>query len=153
MADEQIEEQELDLDQLTKSDKSVLIRVVEWAEWLPASLKKGNSHSVKIHNGYTAIATGDNEKLLRVEGSGIGDSRTVSETDEKTGETIKHEYGFYVFQATLAQNISDTLAESLMNAQRPPELISEIRDRKDDLFIVQNGVKAPPPPPRKRKRK
>jgi hypothetical protein len=145
--------EELDLDQLTKSDKAVLIRVVEWSEWLPASLKKGNKHSVKIHNGYTAIATGDKEKLLRVEGSGIGDSRIITETDEETGETVQHEYGFYVFQATLAQNISDTLAESLMAAQRPPELTQEVRDRKDDLVIVQNGVKAPPPPPRKRKRK
>lgn len=152
----------------------VLIRVIEWAEWLPASMhvlgekedpqRRGElmTQTMPLHNGFTGFMARDDERVLEVALQGTGQRKVieVDETDEK-GETLKLMYGHYLFQATLARNVSKEYFDGVMDGQQKPLVEGEKRmkekghDRKKDLLVVKSGVIPPDttkPPNRNQRR-
>lgn len=91
--------------------EALLIRVVEWTEWIPARPSEHESR-LATHQGITAVETGKGEKLIDVQTTRLGQMKEIDEGDDK-----KSTYGLYAFQATLAQNASVGLAKSLIVAQ------------------------------------
>jgi hypothetical protein len=121
---------------MRETDKSVLIRIAEWTEWIPS--RKDENVELNVHNGYTCIPCGQDERLIEVAMSGSGKNKKGKVIDPETGELVENIFGCYVFQATFAQNISSELAKVLMEDQRPVEDMS--RDRSKDLLIIKNGT-------------
>jgi hypothetical protein len=154
-----------ELDAMEDKEETVLVRVTEWTEWLPSE-PSPTMPELHVSNGMTAFQTLKTERLVDLNISGTGKSM---EWDEKC-ETCEGEgklwvqdarpyqrdcpdcngmggehfvYNLYAFQAVLAQNASQGLADSLRVAQSHP-LREELsrrsmqgRDRRDDLVVVQ----------------
>lgn len=190
MADEP--EDDIDIDD---TEQLVLIRIVEWTEWVPGA--PDQTGSINMHNGVTGFVTSASEKLIDIGVMGTGKNldweeeveceqcegtgRAAEEQFSKPGQTApitggepktceacegtgkvtqQVHFGLYAMQATLAQNVSKAVYESLHYAQSMPILErfeqqrTKGRDKRDDLVIVEHQKKPPPPPPRSgRKRK
>lgn len=61
------DEPEIDIDD---TEQTVLIRVVEWTEWIPGT--PDQSKSITMHNGITGLVTSASEKLVDVNCMGTG---------------------------------------------------------------------------------
>lgn len=143
-----------ELRDLVQGEQPVLIRIVEWKEWLPGEpvslgrQRNPQNGEVKermlpMHNGFTGFASGKNERLLEVGVQGTGVTRVVKQIGDDGSETEKM-YGLYVFQAVLAQNTKGSVIDNLLLAQRPPEeeepeKSDNSRDKRNDLVIVEDG--------------
>jgi hypothetical protein len=143
----EVPDDEIDIDD---TEQTVLIRIVEWTEWIPGA--PDQSGSLNMHNGITGLVTSSSEKLIEVgvmgtgknldweeeveceqcEGTGKveGSEKAIGgaemqdcEKCEGTGKVTKLvHYGLYAMQATLAQNVSPNVLKSLTFAQSMPIL-------------------------------
>jgi hypothetical protein len=97
-------------DETMANTRGVLVRVVEWSEWLPVGQDE-NEPRLTVANGVTGFEAGENEKVLTVEG--VGTQRIKHVTDEG----LTKRFMLYAFKATLAQNVHTTLVATLVEAQ------------------------------------
>lgn len=183
---------ESEFDAIDDTEQIVLIRIVEWTEWIPGH--PDQTGALNMHNGITGFVTSASEKLIEAnvmgtgknldweeevecaecDGTGqapeeqfsqpeqtppmTGGEPKACEVCEGAGHVTKNvHYGLYAMQATLAQNVSKNVYESLMAAQNLP-IMEEFerqrtrgRDKRDDLVVVEH--KKPPPPPRKKRKR
>jgi len=107
MSDEVIEE---------PKKKTVLIRVEEWAAWLPE--RKGEK--VAATSGVTGFEMFDHEKLLEVGVMATGQKRFIPMQDEATGEEVNIQHGLYAFQAILATTVDGPVPEGPDPNKVPP---------------------------------
>jgi hypothetical protein len=126
-----------------ENQETVLIRVVEWMEWLPTEPAPTEQKSLfPMTNGLTSVETLATERLVELK---VSSSQQNYSFEDEEGA---HVYTLYAFQAVLAQNASPHLASSLRYAQFMPmreELErdrerkeQEGRDRRDDLVVVEH---------------
>lgn len=142
------------------AEQHVLIRVIEWTEWLPASLVKigekpdprdptGSTmmtESFPVHRGYTGFVGGKNEHLVDIAVQATGRNKMV-ELDEngEDGSPLTVLYGHYAFQAILAHNVKAERLRGVMDGQNEPLKRADERqadnprkngrDRRGDLII------------------
>jgi len=140
MADDKLHERVLDEAKEAEGEQTVLVRIVEWLEWMPGQ----QQGPLAMTNGVTSFKSLKNERLIDLGVTGTGRNYEWEEDDlDNEGEKITQHYGLYAFQAVLAQNMSDDLARSLIAAQAMPmeeELQRDKeagRDRREDLIVVQ----------------
>jgi hypothetical protein len=141
MADDELHERVLDEAKEAEGEQTVLVRIVEWLEWMPGQ----QQGPLAMTNGVTSFKSLKNERLIDLGVSGTGRNYEWEEDDlDNEGEKITQHYGLYAFQAVLAQNMSDDLARSLIAAQAMPmeeELQRDKeagRDRREDLLVVEH---------------
>jgi hypothetical protein len=97
-------------DETMGDTRGVLVRHVEWTEWLPIAADD-NEPRLSMANGVTGFEAGKNERLLTVEGVGTQRIKNVTE------EGMTSRFMLYVFKATLAQNVHTSIVPSLVDAQ------------------------------------
>jgi hypothetical protein len=97
-------------DETMADTRGVLVRVVEWTEWLPIASDE-NEPRLTVANGVTGFEAGKHEKVLTVEG--IGTQRVKNVEDEG----LTRRFMLYAFKATLAQNVHTSLIPTLVDAQ------------------------------------
>lgn len=97
-------------DETMADTRGVLVRQVEWSEWLPVSQDE-NEPRLTIANGVTGLEAGRNEKVLSVDGLGTQIFKNVVE------EGLTKRYMLYAFKATLAQNVHTSLIPAMIEAQ------------------------------------
>lgn len=97
-------------DETMEDTRGVLIRQVEWTEWLPVGQDE-HEPRITIANGVTGFEAGRNEKVLNVDGVGTQIFKAVEE------EGLTRRFMLYAFKATLAQNVHTTLVSTLVEAQ------------------------------------
>lgn len=141
MADTNSEKEEA-----TKADKAILIRVVEWGEWIPSNeATEPEVKGLKLNNGYTGVSAGESERLLELLSQNTLKEKTITIENRDTGREEKRKYIYYAFQATLAQNVSEPVIEELLELQRPPKVDPDApRNRRDDLIVIKNGQPVSP---------
>jgi hypothetical protein len=158
----------------------VLVRIVEWTEWIPATLvelgeradprdptgKNTVMQKMPMHRGYTGFVGGSNEHMVDIAVEATGHQRLI-ELDEngEDGKPLKVMYGLYAFQAVLARNVPQEFLDGVMDGQNKPLTRAEEReienqgqngrDRRKDLIIVGGAPTpgAPPPPSRNNKKR
>lgn len=86
--------------------KSVLIRIEEWAAWLPAR----PGENVAATSGVTGFEMFEHEKLLEVAVSATSQKRFIP-MDNGDGETQNVQHGLYAFQAVMATTIDGPIPE------------------------------------------
>jgi hypothetical protein len=110
-------------DETMANTRGVLIRIVEWGEWLPIGQDE-QEPLLTTANGVTGIEAGEKEKLLSVDVVGTQRIKHVEE------EGLTRRFMLYGFKATLAQNVHTSLVTTLVEAQgshqegqtqRPPQ--------------------------------
>ena len=141
---------ELEPDELPDygEEQTVMVRVVEWTEWLPG--KKDENADIVLSDGITGFVAGKHERLLEVAVSGTGVNRRVTVEGQNGAEdTILH-YGLYAFQAVLAQNVSESALTNVLGLQRPMDL-PKVQD--SGIVVVQNTPPMPPPPTNRQQRR
>lgn len=116
-AEEAEEEAELEansirsaFDETMADTRGVLVRLVEWTEWLPVAADE-NEPRLTVANGVTGLEAGKSEKVLTVEAMGTQRIKHVEE------DGLTRRFMLYAFKATLAQNVHTSLIPSLVNAQ------------------------------------
>jgi hypothetical protein len=144
--DPDISEEQLN-ELLDAGEETVLIRIVEWTEWLPG--QQDESSELVLNQGVTGFQTGKTERLLEVAVSGTGRNRRIRIQNDDSGKVTTVPYALYAFQAVLAQNVSKPVFDSLMAVQRPPK---EGSNSKEIIVTNQMPGKVPPPPPKKKRR-
>lgn len=145
---------EFDIDD---TEQTVLIRIVEWSEWIPGELDQ--TGSMNMHNGVTGLVTSASEKLIDVgvmgtgknldweedvgcpDCNGEGGHSVINEDGEQWAvcercegnSKIKQKvhFGLYAMQATLAQNVSPAVLKALHHAQSMPILERYERQRSE----------------------
>src|SRR4051812_13420533 len=133
-----------DEDKIDDTEQTVLIRICEWTEWIPARLDDA-SEQIHIHNGITGLVTAKSEKLVEVNTMNTG-----HHIEWQDGERTMR-YGLYAMQAILAQNTSPDVYQALIYAQgmalmeESARRADKGRDKRKDLVVVQR--------PRDKKRK
>ena len=172
-----------DLEDLQReNEQTVMIRVVEWADWIPATefaelaevqdprSREMVKQKMPMHNGFSGFVADRNERLLDVAIQGTGHKKIVEldnnqddlPDDEKEHMSVKKPqvvFGRYVFQATLARNVTPEFLEGVRDGQLAPlreqeeREKTEGRDRRSDLIVIENKVDAPPPPPNRNQRR
>jgi hypothetical protein len=140
MPDKNLHDKVVDEAKEAEQEETVLVRIVEWLEWMPGK----QQGPLAMTNGITSFKSLKHERLIDLGVTGTGRNYEWEEDDpDNEGEKITHHYGLYAFQAVLAQNTSDDLARSLLAAQAMPmeeELQRDKeqgRDRREDLVVVQ----------------
>jgi len=129
---------EVDLEELRKTDEAVLVRVVEWGEWLPSA--PSDTPSLPLHNGFTGFASGKTERLIDLLVSNTMQTKEVLVVDRDKVEETVVTYSYYVFQATLAQNITGNLLGGLLEVQRPTDKDEDAaKKKKSNLIVMQDG--------------
>lgn len=108
--DEQRESIRSAFDETMADTRGVLIRIVEWSEWLPIAQDEQEPR-LTVANGVTGIEAGSTERLLTVEGVGTAKIKHVEE------EGLTRRFMLYAFKATLAQNVHTSLIPTLVDAQ------------------------------------
>jgi hypothetical protein len=143
MTDNDQTELDIELDDLRKTDQAVMVRIVEWGEWIPSG--GSDIEKLPLHNGYTGFSTGKSEKLIEVLAQNTMQDKLVTTVDRVSGKETDAIYTYYVFQAVLVQNVSENLLEGLMKVQRPIEPDPNTpRDKRSDLVVIQNGQPVKP---------
>jgi len=137
----------------------VLVRVIEWMEWLPAENHElGETvhpqtgqkieQKMALHEGHTGFLTDANERLVELHINGTAQFKTVT-TENADGEEEEQLYGLYVFQALVARNGNKPEFESLVLKPRikmkeyDKKKKDEGRDKRGDLVIVENKPDIP----------
>lgn len=147
---DQIGEGDENVDEIDKmldaGTEQVLVRIVEWTEWIPG---ERTSEGVVMNQGVTGFESGATERLLEVAVSGTGKTRNVRVASSIGDDPHTVVFSLYAFQAVLAQNVSKQTFDTLMEAQRPP---AEGMDGKQ-IIVTKQMPKPPPPPPKKRRRR
>ena len=133
---------------IAEGEETVLVRIIEWTEWIPGQPSPQNRDLV-MNQGFTGFTTGKSERLLEVAVSGTGVSRRVRVKSENDDEQKVIPYSLYAFQAVLAQNVNESTFDTLMEAQRPP---AEDVNSKQVIVTKHMPNSQPPSPPRKKKR-
>jgi len=123
------------------NEQTVLVRVVEWTEWLPG--KKDENAEIVLSDGITGFVAGKNERLLEVAVSGTGVNRRVTVEGENGAEDQILHYGLYAFQAVLAQNVDESALTNALGLQRPMDL-PKVQTKDTGLVVTQNMPKPPP---------
>jgi len=146
---DQIEtEEEID-GMIEAGEETVLVRIVEWTEWIPGEQSE-HSRDLIMNQGWTGVRTGKTERLLEVAVTGTGMNRRVRIKHADSDSETVVPYSLYAFQAVLAQNVSEQTFETLMAAQRPPD---EAMDGKKIVVTKHMPENPPPPPPKRRARR
>ena len=118
-------------DETMADTRGVLIRQVEWSEWLPIGQDE-HEPRLTIANGVTGFEAGRNEKVLNVDGLGIQIYKVVKE------EGLEKRFMLYAFKATLAQNVHTTLVATLVEAQGSNQE-GEQQVKKPSGIVVPDG--------------
>lgn len=149
----------------------VLVRIVEWKEWLPgeSSILATMQHpqtgqeiakKVTLHKGVSGFKAAENEQLLELSVTGSGETKEMTYKDEE-GKSVTAIYGLYLFQAVLAQNnvefeeaVKKQADARMEHGDKAVEHAkNKGRNRAEDLIIVQNGqANVPSPQPKKKGR-
>lgn len=138
MADLNAIAEEIEIKELRKTDEAVLVRVVEWGEWLPGT--SSDAPPLPLHNGFTGFASGKTERLVDLLVSNTMQTKEVLVIDRDEGKENVVTYSYYVFQATLAQNITGNLLSSLLEVQRPTDEDEDAaKKKKSNLIVMQDG--------------
>lgn len=162
-----------DVAKAVDAEQPVLIRVVEWTEWLPASLVKIGeksdprdptgatmmTESFPVHRGYTGFVGGANEHLVDIAVQATGRNKMVElDEDGEDGKPLTVLYGHYAFQAILAHNVSAENLAGIMDGQNAPLKLADERqaqdprrngrDRRGDLIIPGEPTPGAVPPMR-----
>jgi hypothetical protein len=142
-----------------KKTQTVVVRIVEWAEWIPAPTMADLAPSTDprtgekvmqkkpMHTGITSFETLPHENVLEVSIFGTGYSKVIElDEDDEDGDPKVMGFGRYVFQAVLAHNLAEDNRASfddVMAKQRAPlELeakrrAEQGRDRREDLVVIE----------------
>jgi hypothetical protein len=118
-------------DETMANTRGVLIRQVEWSEWLPVGQDE-HEPRLTIANGVTGFEAGENEKVLNVDGVGTQIFKLVKE------EGLERRFMLYAFKATLAQNVHSTLVATLVDAQGS-NLEGEEQVKRPSGLVVPDG--------------
>lgn len=164
-----------------KMDDVVLVRVLEWTEWIPCKKEilatipgdptaspgspasKSREQGMYVHNGFSAMSTGTNEKLVNLETVHTGVMKAIvpDDIEDPKDEDLMY-YEAIAFKAVLALSMDERVAGSIINAQRAPvdkdeerekQEQEEGRDKRADLVIVENGQTKAHSPNRAARRK
>ena len=130
-------------DETMANTRGVLVRQVEWSEWLPVAQDE-NEPRLTIANGVTGFEAGESERVLSVDGLGTNIYKHVKE------EGLEKRFMLYAFKATLAQNVHTTLIPTLVEAQGSNKEGEEQVKRPSGL-VVPDG--APPAGPNRHQRR
>jgi hypothetical protein len=125
-------------DESMANTRGVLIRQVEWSEWLPVSQDEHEPRLV-IANGVTGFEAGENEKVLSVDGVGTQIFKLV---EDKEQEGLSQRFMLYAFKATLAQNVHTTLVATLVEAQGSNQE-GEAQVKRPSGLITPDGAAGP----------
>ena len=117
--------------------RGVLVRIVEWTEWLPVS-KSPHLPQLSLVNGISGFEAGEHERLLTVEAIGTQRVKTV-ELDDGDEPGGMFTYMCYAFKATLAQNVHTTLVSTLVEAQGGNQEGEEQRPQAPRKIITPDG--------------
>jgi hypothetical protein len=98
-------------DEVMGDTRGVLVRVVEWTEWLPM-IASEHLPQLNLQNGVSGFEAGENEKVVSIEVSRTGQTKEVD-----YGEEGKKRYMLYAFQAILAQNTRTDLIAAFIDDQ------------------------------------
>jgi len=130
-------------DETAGDTRGVLVRQVEWTEWLPIGQDE-HEPRMTIANGVTGFEAGKNERLLTVEGLGI-----QSRIKHVTEDGLTKRFMLYAFKATLAQNVHTTIVPQLVNAQGSNQEGEIQEPQRPSGLVTPDGA---PPPNRSQRR-
>jgi hypothetical protein len=120
-------------DETMANTRGVLVRQVEWSEWLPVS-QDAHEPRLTIANGVSGFEAGENERVLSVDGVGTQIFKHVEGEQEGSGQRFM----LYAFKATLAQNVHTTLIPTLVEAQGSNQQ-GEEQVKRPSGIITPNG--------------
>jgi hypothetical protein len=120
-------------DETMANTRGVLVRQVEWSEWLPVSQDE-HEPRLTIANGVTGFEAGENERVLSVDGVGTQIFKQAQAEQEDAGQRFM----LYAFKATLAQNVHTTLIPTLVEAQGSNQE-GEAQVKRPSGIITPNG--------------
>jgi hypothetical protein len=118
-------------DETMADTRGVLVRVVEWTEWLPVAADE-NEPRLTMANGVTGFEAGRSERLLTVEGIGTQRLKHVEE------DGLTRRFMLYAFKATLAQNVHTSLVPTLVEAQGSHEE-GKVQKPQQSRIITPDG--------------
>jgi hypothetical protein len=120
-------------DEVMGQTRGVLVRIVEWTEWLPM-IASEHLPQLGLQNGVTGFEAGENEKVVDIDVSRTGQTKEVDYGDEG-----KKQFQLYAFQAKLAQNVRTDLIATLIDNQGGDKEGNRVMPSR---LITPNG---PPP--------
>lgn len=100
-------------DEAAGATRGVLVRIVEWSEWIPISLSK-HLKGLSLANGVTGFEAGEHEKVVSIESVDTNKRKRVPMDDDPEQYT---EYSLHVMKALLANNVSTDLLERMIELQ------------------------------------
>lgn len=109
-------------------EKVILIRHMEWTEWLPM---RPDEHmpDLTMASGITAVRAGKDEKLVEIGVTGTGrnyqwfedeDGESIGDPQNHEGPVKTMKYGCYAYQAIFAQEVSTQVAAQMRDQQAKP---------------------------------
>lgn len=107
------EEEWSGFDEAAGATRGVLVRLVEWTEWIPIKLDD-KLKGLTVANGLTGFEAGENEKVVSIESMDTNKRKRVP-LDDDPKQFI--EYSLHVMKAVLANNVTTDLLEQLVDLQ------------------------------------
>lgn len=109
----QAEEDEFSgFDEAAGATRGVLVRIVEWSEWIPVKLSP-HLKGLSVANGVTGFEAGEHEKVVSIESMDTNRRKRVP-LDDGDGHI---EYSLHVMKAILANNVSTELLSQMIDLQ------------------------------------
>jgi hypothetical protein len=107
------EEEWSGFDEAAGATRGVLVRLVEWTEWIPVRISD-HLKGLSVANGLTGFEAGENEKVVSIESLDTNRRKRVP-MDDDPQQYI--EYSLHVMKAVLANNVTTDLLKQLVDLQ------------------------------------
>lgn len=100
-------------DEAAGATRGVLIRLVEFTEWVPVTLDD-NIKKLTLANGFTGFEAGEHEKVVSIDTVDTNQRKRVPLDDDPTQSV---EYSLHVIKVVLANNVSTDLLNQMIELQ------------------------------------
>lgn len=107
------DEEFADFDEVAGATRGVLVRLVEWSEWIPVKLSP-HLKGLSVANGLTGFEAGEHEKVVSIETMDTNRRKRVPLDDDPNQY---NEYSLHVIKAVLANNVRTELLHQLIDLQ------------------------------------
>ncbi len=102
-----------EFDEASGTTRGVLVRIVEWSEWMPVK-RDDHLKGLTVVNGVTGFEAGEFEKVVSIDTMDTNKHKRVPADDGTDGYT---EYSLVVMKAVLANNVSTDLLHNMIDLQ------------------------------------
>lgn len=103
-------------DEAAGEKRGVLIRLVEFIEWVPIKLAEDKPlDGLTLANGFAGFEAGKKEKVVSIESLDTNRRKRVPQTDDPSGPYI--EYSAHVFKVVLANEVTTDLLSQVLDTQ------------------------------------